>query len=66
MGGREAAQCAGLPEPPEEGEEEEECEECRAAYRLLPAAGGREPRSLSKAAHLVTGREMDGVNALED
>lgn len=69
MGGREAAQSAGLPEPPEEGEEEEERRNARNAGPptgsfLLLGAGSL--RASPKAAHLVTGKEMDGVNALED
>ena len=34
--------------------------------QLLPAAGGREPRSLSQGCPPCPGREMDGVNALGD
>ena len=67
MGGREAAQSAGLPEPPEEGEERRRnvrnAGPPTGSFLLLGAGSlGASP----KAAHLVTGREMDGVNAPED
>lgn len=48
VGGREAARSAGLPEPPEEEEERRRNVRNAGLTQLLPAAGGREPRSLSQ------------------